>query len=105
LPAAPNIRYYYWTYSPTKQQFQRQVALEDITSPEFDQKKKLIYSFWRASCCDHGLSTYKYVGGKPTLIEEAEVKEENGKIITTVKRRVNGKMKLVSKKVEKADED
>jgi hypothetical protein len=105
LPAAPNIPYYYWTYNPSTQKYQRQKALEDITSPDFDHKKKLIYSFWRGSCCDHGLSTYKYFNGKPTLIEESEIKEEDGKVITTLKKLVNGKMKLVKRTVEKADEE
>jgi len=104
LPAAPNLPYYYWTYNPTTQQFQRQKALEEITSPEFDPTKKRIYSFWRSSCCDHGLSTYKYINGKPTLVEESEVKEEDGKVITTLKKLVSGKMKLVKRTVGKADE-
>ena len=105
LPAAPNLPYYYWTYNPVTQKFQRQKALEEISSPDFDPKKKLIYSFWRGSCCDHGLSTYQYINGKPTLIEESEVKEEDGKVITTIKRLVNGKMKLIKKTIEKADEN
>ena len=105
LPAAPNLPYYYWTYNPPTQKFQRQKALEEITSPDFDPKKKLIYSFWRGSCCDHGHSTYKYINGKPTLVEETEVKEEDGKVTTTLKKLVNGKMKLVKRTVEKADEE
>jgi len=104
LPAAPNLPYYFWVYNPTKQKFLRQKALEEITSPEFDPEKKLIYSFWRASCCDHGHSTYKYIKGKPTLIEEGEVKEEDGKVITTLKKLVNGKMKVIEKTVEKAED-
>jgi hypothetical protein len=105
LPAAPNLPYYYWTYNPATQRFQRQKALEEITSPDFDPKKKLIYSFWRGSCCDHGLSTYRYINGKPTLIEESEVKEEDGRVISTIKKLVNGKMKLVKKTIEKAGQE
>ena len=104
LPAAPNLPYYYWTYDPATQKYRRQKALEEITSPEFDPEKKLIYSFWRGSCCDHGRSTYRYINGKPTLIEESEVKEEDDKVITTLKKLVNGRMKLVKRTVEKADE-
>lgn len=105
LPAAPNLPYYYWIYNPKTQKFQPEKALEEISSPDFDPKKKLIYSFWRGSCCDHGLSTYKYVNGRPTLIEESEIKEENGKVITTTKKLVNGKMKLIKKIIEDADEN
>ncbi|MBN8701280.1 MAG: hypothetical protein J0L54_16855 [Chitinophagales bacterium] len=103
LPAAPNLPYYYWIYDPATQKYRRQRALEEITSPEFDSKTKLIYSFWRGSCCDHGQSTYRYINGKPTLIEESEVKEEGEKIITTLKKLVNGRMKLVKRTVEKVD--
>lgn len=103
LPASPNLPYYYWTYNSKTKMFDRQKALEDITSPEFDPQKKLIYSFWRGSCCGHGQRTYRYVNGKPTLIEESEIKEEDDKIITTVKKLVNGKMKLVKKTVEETD--
>ena len=104
LPAGPNLPYYFWSYNPSAQKFQRQKALEEITSPDFDPKKKLIYSFWRSSCCDHGSSTYRYINGRPTLIEESEVKEEDGKVITTIKKLVSGKMKLVKKTIEKAYE-
>lgn len=102
LPAAPNLPFYFWIYNPKTEEFQPEKALEEISSPEFDQKNKEIFSFWRASCCHHGSSTYKYMNGKPTLIREAEVKEEKGKVITSIRRRVNGKMKLISRKVEKA---
>jgi len=104
LPAAPNLPYYFWTYNSATKKFQPDQALEEITSPEFDQKKKLIYSFWRDGCCSHGLSTFKYINGKPKLIEESEVKQEDGKVITTLKKMVNGKMKLVKKTVEKDEE-
>jgi len=38
-------------------------------------------------------------------MEEAEIKEEDGMVITTLKKRVNGKMKLVKKTVEKAEDE
>jgi len=101
LPAAPNLPYYYWTYDSKTQKFVRQKSLEDITSPEFDHKRKLIFSFWRDGCCNHGLSTYKYINGKPILIEESEVKTDDNNNITTIKRLVNGKMKLIKRTVEK----
>ena len=104
LPAAPNLPYYCWTYNPKQKKFERQKALEEITSPDFDAKQKRIFSFWRDGCCDHGISTYKYIGGRPVLIEQGEVKEEGGKVITTLEKRINGKLKLVKKTTEKAKE-
>jgi hypothetical protein len=103
LPAAPNLPYYYWTYNPATKVFRRQKALEEITSPEFDHNNRIITSFWRKSCCDHGLSIYKYINGKPILIKESEAAQDlNGesKYISTVRKRINGKMKLVKKTID-----
>lgn len=108
IPAAPNIPYYYWTFNKKTQKFQRDTTLEKITSPDFDPKQKLITSFWRASCCDHGLSTYKYINGKITLVEETEIADDldhPGQRITTKKKLVNGKMKLIERSVEKVEEE
>jgi hypothetical protein len=104
IPAAPNIPYYFWIYDTTTNEFVRNKELEKITSPEFDSKQKRIFSFWRASCCDHGQSTYKYINGRPTLIEESEVAvdpNDDNKNITTVKKLKNGRWK-VTKTIEKS---
>lgn len=103
IPAAPNIPYYYWTFNNSKRQFERNTSLEGITSPDFDHKREIITSFWRASCCDHGLSVYKYINGKPIMIEESEVAQDpddDTRYITTVKKRINGEMKLVKKTID-----
>jgi len=108
IPAAPNIPYYYWSFSNKTNQFQRDTTLEVITSPNFDKQQKLITSFWRASCCDHGLSTYKYIDGKLTLIEENEIADDldnPGQQITTKKKLVKGEMKLVERTVEKVEQE
>jgi hypothetical protein len=104
IPAAPNIPYYYWTLNKQTQNFQRDTTLEEITSPYFDQKQKLITSFWRANCCDHGISTYAYINGKITLIEVNEIADDfdnQGQQIITKKKLINGEMKLIERKVEK----
>lgn len=108
IPAAPNIPYYYWTFNNKTQQFQRDTTLEEITSPNFDKQQKVITSFWRASCCDHGLSIYKYVDGKITLIEENEIADDldnPGQQITTKKKLINGEMKLIERTVEKVGQE
>lgn len=107
IPAAPNIPYYYWTFSKQTQRFQQDTTLEEITSPNFDQKQKIITSFWRASCCDHGLSTYKYINGKITLVEENEIADDfdnPGQRITTKKKLVKGEMKVIERTIEKVDD-
>jgi hypothetical protein len=103
LPAGPNLPYFYWTYDSLTRHFKREEALEAITSPNFDPARRLITSFWRSSCCDHGLSVYRYINGKPVLIEESEVAQDendNKKYITTLKKRIRGKMTLVKRTVE-----
>jgi len=103
-PAGPNIPYYYWIFNNKTQAFQRDTTLEGITSPAFDSPHKLITSFWRSGCCDHGFSNYKYIDGKITLIEETEIvdkPDKPGEQIFTKKRLVNGKMKLIERTVEK----
>ena len=105
LPAGPNLPYYYWVYDRRTGLFQRNKALEVITSPDFDPDKKLIYSFYRTSCCEHGSRTYKYINGVPVLIEDVNVATDEEdtvrRNITIVKKRVNGKMKVVERTVEK----
>lgn len=105
IPAAPKIPYYFWIYNATTNRLVRNKALEKITSPDFDRKRKLIFSFWRASCCDHGQRTYKYINGRPTLIEESEVAVDptnDKKNVMIVKKFNNGRWK-VTKTIEKAE--
>ena len=83
-------------------------TLEDITSPDFDYEKKVITSSWRSSCCDRGCSTYKYINGKITMIEEFEIAddfENPGQQIITTKKLIDGEMKLVERKIEKIKDD
>lgn len=103
-PADPNEPYYFWVYDRKTGKFKRFKALEDITSPRFVPEKKLIYSFWRSGCCDHGLSSYKYINGIPVMIredEDAMSANDTATYIITVKKRINGKMKLVKRTIEK----
>lgn len=76
LPASPNLPYYFWTYNPKTLQFIQDTTLENITSPEFDQKTKTIFSAWRDGCCKYGSATYTYENGKITLIQQMEVPTE-----------------------------
>lgn len=108
LPAAPNVPYYYWVFNPSRQTFVRDTSLEQITSPDIDHKQKVISSLWRYGCCDHGLSTYKYINGKITMIEESEMKSEfknPDRVIMTRKKLVKGRMKLVERKVERVEDE
>lgn len=103
IPAAPNTPYYYWMYNKAANQFQRSKAFDNITTPEFDHKQKLIISSWRGGWANYGSSTYKVINGKPVLIEEYETKEsenDSTKHILTQKKRINGKLRLIKTTIE-----
>lgn len=104
IPSSPNIPYYYWTFNKVTQRFQRDSTLEEITSPNFNKDQKVITSSWRSGCCNHGFSTYKYIDGKITLVEEIEIADDTEnpeQRITTRKKLVDGEMKLIERTVEK----
>lgn len=64
LPAGPNIPHQTWLYDPALGRFVDAPAmLQGITSPDFDPEHQIISSFWRASCCEHGVSIYRWKGG------------------------------------------
>lgn len=63
LPAGPNIPHQSWLYDPAAGRFVDAPAmLQSITSPDFDPEHQVISSFWRASCCEHGVSIYRWKG-------------------------------------------
>ena len=104
MPASAQLPYYYYVYDSVKKQFIVNKSLEIITSPEFDYKNKLIKSTWKSGCCDHGMSEYQWVNGKPLLILETESAadpDHEGMYINTIKKRIDGKMKLVKKTITK----
>ncbi|WP_282875713.1 XAC2610-related protein [Pseudomonas peli] len=64
LPAGPNIPSQYWLYDPTTGRFvDAPAGLQGISSAEFDPVHRIVYSYWRASCCEHGVSTYRWTDG------------------------------------------
>jgi hypothetical protein len=65
LPAGPNIPQQAWLFDPRTQRFvDAPETLQGITSPEFDKKFKTIVSQWRNGCCEHGVTTYRWDGGR-----------------------------------------
>lgn len=104
VPAGPNVPYYYWLYDSATRRFKEYKDLEEITSPEFDHKNKKITSQWRSGCCEYGTSHYQYISGKPVLVEESTTaldENDESKVVTTIKKRVNGKMKVIKRTVGK----
>lgn len=70
VPAGPDVPYQTWLYDPMSHRFTNAPPnLQDITSPEFDPVHRIVYSYWRASCCEHGVTTYRWQGGDVGEIE------------------------------------
>lgn len=64
LPAGPNIPHQTWLYDPaTGRYVDAPPMLQDISSAEFDPVHRIVYTYWRASCCEHGVSTYRWQDG------------------------------------------
>lgn len=64
LPAGPNLPHQTWLYDPSLGRFVDAPAmLQSITSPDFDPEHQIISSFWRSSCCEHGVSIYRWKDG------------------------------------------
>jgi hypothetical protein len=64
LPAGPNIPRQTWLYDVATGRFvDAPAGLQGISSAEFDPVHRIVYSYWRASCCEHGVSTYRWTDG------------------------------------------
>ncbi len=103
--AGPDCAYFHWFYNKSSKKFMRYKYLDDIVNPEFDKDKRIIFSSWRSSLTERGSSTYRYIKGVPVLIKENTVKFEDGYTISIERRLINGKMKIVSKEIEKRTDD
>lgn len=73
LPAGPNIPHQSWLYDAKRDRFvDAPASLQDITSPMFDAARKLVYNYWRGSCCSHGVDVYRWENGELQRIDGAE---------------------------------
>ena len=70
LPAGPNIPHQTWLYDADTGRFVDAPArLQEIASAEFDPLHQVIHAFWRASCCEHGVSVYRWKGSDVEAVE------------------------------------
>jgi hypothetical protein len=91
LPAAPNIPYLYWFYDSKTVQFKYDTTLAEVTSPEFDKDNKVISSFWRNGCCEHGRDFYRYDKAALILYERRIIgHDENDKEYAEIWKLENG---------------
>jgi hypothetical protein len=83
LPASPNVPYIYWFHESGK--FRLDTTLRQVTSPEFDKVNKIVTSFWRNGCCEHGQDFYRYEKTGLVLYERRVIgHDENDKEYTEV---------------------
>jgi hypothetical protein len=73
VPAGPNTPYYYWLWDNNISQYVRNEDLEKITSPEFDNEKKLVVSHIRISAMEYWTHKYKYENNELILISEEKI--------------------------------
>lgn len=104
IPPGPNIPYICFLWDKKSGKFVHAEFLDDITSPEFDSKSKVIISNNRESANMSSRDVYKYFKDQPLLIESVvteykKLKDANGKLklyeIRTTKKLIDGKMKVV----------
>lgn len=73
MPAGPNIPHQSWLFDPRAQKFvDAPATLQEISSPEFDPKHRIVYHHWRGSCCSHGVGTYQWEGGELVAVDSQE---------------------------------
>ena len=103
LPPGPNIPYICFLWDKKSGKFVHAEFLDDMTSPEFNSKAKLIISDNRESANIYTRDIYKYSNGRPLIIETViteykKLKDANGKLklyeVKTTKQLIDGKMKV-----------
>jgi hypothetical protein len=85
LQAGPNTPYIYWLHESGKFNLASDTTLQQVTSPEFDKINKIVSSFWRNGCCEHGQDFYRYEKTGLVLYERRVIgHDENDKEYTEV---------------------
>jgi len=100
----PNVPYICFLWDRKSSRFIHAEFLDDITSPEFDGKRKVIRSSSRDGADLYTENIYRYIGNKliltdSTVTEYKKLKDQSGKValyeIKTVKKFLDGKMKVI----------
>jgi hypothetical protein len=99
-PIGQNLTYYCFLWDNRTGKFVHSAALGLLSDPVFDQRAKLVRSSYRDGAARAGSEVYKFKKGKLTLVESTAVKfvVQQGRLfkVTTTKKLINGKMKVVS---------
>lgn len=94
VSAGPNTPYQNWLWSPTAGKFIANLALDEITSPQFDADAQEITSDWRSSAAEHGSDIYAYDGTTPVLVHrETDTYGENGVCVRAYYDQIEGELR------------
>jgi hypothetical protein len=73
LPAGPNIPHQSWLFDAKAQMFvDAPSTLQELTSPGFDSRHRIVFHHWRGSCCSHGVATFRWNGGELEAVDSGE---------------------------------
>ncbi|MCA8089396.1 nitrite reductase [Burkholderia anthina] len=72
MGAGPDIPYQTWIFDPKTRRFvDAPPKLQAITSPSFDPVHRIVWTSWRASAAEHGVTTYRWQGNDVKEIDTA----------------------------------
>jgi len=71
-PAGPNTPYLNWLWDNTRQRFVPSPALDKLSAPRFDVRRRQVVSDWRDGPTRHGTDTYTWRGGSLLPVQRQE---------------------------------
>jgi hypothetical protein len=71
-PAGPNTPYLHWLWDNTHQRFVPSPALDDLSAPRFDARRKQVQSDWRDGPTHYGTDTYVWRAGELHAVSRQE---------------------------------
>jgi hypothetical protein len=102
ITTSRNLVHYYWFYSNKTNKFERNKELENLPTPSFNARDKVITTSYDKK--DHIIScTYKFINNKLILVEDEDLfSDAKNSAKTHIIRRklINGKMKTISHTME-----
>jgi len=97
--AGPNNTASFYLYDPMGCRFVLDQKLSSLTQVRIN-RDRTISSFGRGGCCVYGEERYRYIGNQLTLVFSQVTEASNAeKATVTTGRRINGKMKYVTRTV------
>ena len=74
----------------------RHRGLDQVASPEINEKDKRIHAHWRSSAANMGKDTYGWIDGQLVLLERVEDQHSDAGCTRSHFKRVGGKLMLQS---------